>query len=145
MGFHMGLMWHSLGSMLRLAGGCVMLQSHAFSRYMGPMPPLWQVWSTKLRVDPCEAVYIGETGRTLQKRVTEHKYAVQRHDVKNGIAVHAWIHTEYVVEKGRGWGEEEERRRVSEPCPQAFLRREPGDEARVGEDEEKEKHSAVCL
>lgn len=50
------------------------------------------------------------------------------------------IHTEYVVEKGRGWGEEEERRGVGEPCPQAFLRREPRDEARdearVGEDEE---------
>ena len=35
-------------------------------------------------------MYVGETGRTLQKRVTEHKYAVQRYDVKNGIAVHAW-------------------------------------------------------
>ena len=31
----------SLGSLLRLAGGCAMLQSHAFPRYMGPMPPLW--------------------------------------------------------------------------------------------------------
>ena len=35
-------------------------------------------------------MYIGETGRTLQKRVAEHKYAVGRHDVRNGIAVHAW-------------------------------------------------------
>ena len=34
---------------------------------------------------------------------------------------------------------------LGEPCLQAFLRREPGEEARVGEDEEKEKHSAVCL
>ena len=38
----------------------------------------------------CESVYIGETGRTLEKRISEHKGAVKRHDVKNGIAVHAW-------------------------------------------------------
>ena len=30
-----------LSSLLRLASGCVMLQSHIFPRYMGPMPPLW--------------------------------------------------------------------------------------------------------
>ena len=37
----------------------------------------------------CKSVYIGETGRTLEKRISEHKGAVKRHDVKNGIAVHA--------------------------------------------------------
>ena len=38
----------------------------------------------------CESVYIGETGRKLEKRISEHKGAVKRHNVKNGIAVHAW-------------------------------------------------------
>ena len=36
------------------------------------------------------AAYIGETGRTLEKRLTEHTYAVKRNDRKNGLAVHAW-------------------------------------------------------
>ena len=35
----------------------------------------------------CEAVYIGETGRNLQERIKEHKYAVKRKDENNGIAV----------------------------------------------------------
>ena len=34
------------------------------------------------------SVYIGETGRCLQKRLTEHKGAVRRCDRKNGIATH---------------------------------------------------------
>ena len=38
----------------------------------------------------CETCYIGETGRSLQKRITEHKYSVNNNDRKNGIAVHAW-------------------------------------------------------
>ena len=38
----------------------------------------------------CEQVYIGEIGRTIQKRVTEHKTAVRKYNKNNGIAVHAW-------------------------------------------------------
>ena len=38
----------------------------------------------------CGCVYIGETGRTLEKRLSEHRGAVKRNDSKNGIAVHAW-------------------------------------------------------
>ena len=38
----------------------------------------------------CESVYIGQTGRTLENRISEHKGALKRHDAKNDIAVHAW-------------------------------------------------------
>ena len=38
----------------------------------------------------CNKSYIVETGRTLQKRLVEHKAAVRRGDTNNGIAVHAW-------------------------------------------------------
>ena len=36
----------------------------------------------------CQLTYIGETRRTMKKRMTEHKYAVKTGDPKNGIAVH---------------------------------------------------------
>ena len=38
----------------------------------------------------CNLSYIGETGRTLKKRMTDHRAAVRRGDTNNGIAVHAW-------------------------------------------------------
>ena len=38
----------------------------------------------------CDSQYIGETGRALGRRVTEHKYAVKTGDQKNGVAVHAY-------------------------------------------------------
>ena len=42
----------------------------------------------EVRCNECEEVYVGETGRTLKKRISEHKQAVKRRDQKNGIAVH---------------------------------------------------------
>ena len=38
----------------------------------------------------CDCVYIGVTGRTLEKRLSEHRGAVKRNDSKNATAVHAW-------------------------------------------------------
>ena len=38
----------------------------------------------------CGKVYIGETGRNLQERLKEHKYAARMSDSKNGIVAHAW-------------------------------------------------------
>ena len=40
----------------------------------------------------CEKVYIGETGRTLKKRVSEHKQAVRKFNMNNGVATH--VHNE---------------------------------------------------
>ena len=40
----------------------------------------------------CEKLYIGETGRTLKKRVSEHKRAVMKFNMNNGVAAH--VHNE---------------------------------------------------
>ncbi len=37
----------------------------------------------------CGSPYIGETGRSLQVRITEHKRAVRIGDPKNAISIHA--------------------------------------------------------
>ena len=42
----------------------------------------------EVQCNDCEEVYVGETGRTLKKRISEHKQTVKRYDQKNGIAVH---------------------------------------------------------
>ena len=42
----------------------------------------------------CQATYIGETGRNLTTRLTEHKRATKKGDLNNNIAEH---HTSYRV------------------------------------------------
>ena len=37
----------------------------------------------------CDQKYIGETGRNLRMRLKEHRYAVKKKDMKNGIDAHA--------------------------------------------------------
>ena len=44
----------------------------------------------------CECVYIGETSRTLEKCLSEHKNAVKKHNSNNGIAAHAWTNQHQV-------------------------------------------------
>ena len=50
----------------------------------------------------CNKVYVGETGRTVQKRIAEHKTTVRRGDRNNGVVVHAWG-THNMKWTGRRW------------------------------------------
>ena len=61
----------------------------------------------KVQCHDCEEVYVDETGRTLKKRISEHKQAVKRGSRKNGIAVH-------VMDKGHTINWEEANVRSSE-------------------------------
>ena len=44
----------------------------------------------------CECVYIGETSRALEKRLSEHKNVVKKHNSNNEIAAHAWTNQHQV-------------------------------------------------
>ena len=44
----------------------------------------------KIPCSNCKMFYIGETGRTLAKRITEHKYAIRSMNLDNAIAKHCW-------------------------------------------------------
>ena len=35
-------------------------------------------------------MYTGETGRTLEKKILEHKFTVRRYNWNDDITVHAW-------------------------------------------------------
>ncbi len=62
----------------------------------------------------CNSVYVGETGRNLEKRLKEYQYAVKRMDNKNGVSVHAWKKSHRV-----NWDES----RVLKMIPNYFHRR----------------------
>ena len=63
----------------------------------------------------CNQVYIGETGRNLSERLKEHKYALKRCNMNNGIAAHAW-NTKHPVDwnSARVRTSEQQKRRVLE-------------------------------
>ena len=45
----------------------------------------------------CSKLYVGKTGRTLRKRISEHKQAVKRFDDKNGIAAPVFKHNHRIA------------------------------------------------
>ena len=47
----------------------------------------------------CDCVCIRETGRMLEKRLSEHRGAVKRNDTKNGIAVCTCMHGRHMQHK----------------------------------------------
>ena len=40
----------------------------------------------------CNSLYIGETGRNLKERLKEHRYAVKKVNLNNGVATHVCRH-----------------------------------------------------
>ena len=55
----------------------------------------------KVPCKDCPCVYIGETGRTLEKSLSEHRTAVKKNDPKIKIAVHAWVNQHHTSQLGR--------------------------------------------
>ena len=51
-------------------------------------PRKWQGAVYKINCSDCHVTYIGETGRNLTTRLTEHKRATRKGDVNNHIAEH---------------------------------------------------------
>ena len=54
-------------------------------------PRKWQGAVYKINCSDCHVTYIGETGRNLTTRLTEHKRATRKGDVNNHIAEHDWL------------------------------------------------------
>ena len=52
--------------------------------------------NTLIKITDCDHVFVGETGRTLKKRLAEHKQAVRRFNERNGIAVHVHQHDHHI-------------------------------------------------
>lgn len=44
----------------------------------------------------CNEIYVGETGQTLNKRISKYKLAVRWFNDKNGIAVYMFKHDHYI-------------------------------------------------
>ena len=77
----------------------------------------------------CQLMYIGETRRTMKKRMTEHKYAVKTGDPKKGIAVHVQktrafhrlgsskgpSHCHRILEQGNYGGHTHQEKTIHEP------------------------------
>ena len=59
----------------------------------------------RIKCTDCQATYIGETGRSLKTRLTEHKWATENRDISNHISEHHrltkhkidWDSVEYVT------------------------------------------------
>ena len=46
----------------------------------------------------CDAFYIGETGRQLKTRISEHKLSVSKKDAKSALCEHTLTHPEHSIQ-----------------------------------------------
>ena len=75
----------------------------------------WKGVVYELSCKDCPCVYIGETGRTLEKRQSEHRIAVQKNDPKNRFAVRGWAQGKSQL--GRRFSQAREKRLLEEKDP----------------------------